>query len=483
MNILKQLWSNLRASFWFLPSLIVAFSTALAVGLIEVDSSGSQDWMADWPRLFGAGAAGARGMLATIAGSMMTVVGVTFSMTLMTLALASSQYTSRILRNFMSDRVTQVVLGIFAGVFTYCLIVLRTVRGGDEGGFVPSLSVAFSVVLAIGGIGTLIFFIHHIASSIQASSIIASVARETLVAVDRLYPENLGREATEEEVDPSLPPLPTWNWQAVMAQRNGYLQSVDNEAFLRLAREHKTIVRMERGVGEFIVQGTPLVSLALENPPDEEIIAALRAAYSIDRFRTVHQDCAFGIRQLVDMALRALSPGINDTTTAVMCVDYLTAILARLASREIPSSRRYEDRELRVISIGPTFAGLVAESFDQIRGSAEGNVAIMLRILGALQTITSLTGSPSRQRVLREQVEDIAEMAKRTIESPPDRARFESRLARVRVAFGTIPTDQQPTNPSEYEELEQFKGFPGDARRKGQPEAVADEARKSLGEA
>jgi uncharacterized membrane protein len=449
MNKLKHLWGNLRASFWFLPSLIVAFSTVLAVGLIEADSSGSRDWMAGWPRLFGAGAAGARGMLATIAGSMMTVVGVTFSMTLMTLALASSQYTSRILRNFMSDRVTQVVLGIFAGIFTYCLIVLRTIRGGDEGGFVPSLSVAFSVVLAIGGIGTLIFFIHHIASSIQASSIIASVAQETMVAMDRLFPEKLGQEPMDDEGNPSLLPSPERNWQAVMAGRNGYLQSVDNAALLRLAREHKTLVRMERGIGEFVVQHTPLASLALENPPDQEIIAAMRAAYSIERFRTVHQDCNFGIRQLVDMALRALSPGINDTTTAVMCVDYLTAILARLAAREIPSSRRYEDGELRVISIGPTFAGLVAESFDQIRVSAEGNVAIMLRMLGALQTIASLTGSPSRRQALREQVEGIAEVAARTIKAPHDRTRFENRLAQVRKALETAPrsTHERPTKP------------------------------------
>jgi uncharacterized membrane protein len=452
MNQLKHLWSNLRASFWFLPSLIVAFSTVLAVGLIELDASGSQDWMDDWPRLFGAGAAGTRGMLAAVAGSMMTVVGITFSMTLVTLALVSSQYTSRILRNFMSDRATQVVLGSFAGIFTYCLIVLRTIRGGDEGVFVPSLSVTFSVVLAIGGIGTLIFFIHHITSSIQASSIIASVAKETMLALDRLFPEKPGQEPMDDEADPLPLPLPVRNWQAVMASRNGYLQSVDTAALLRLAREHKTIVRMDRGIGEFVVQNTPLASLALENPPDQEIIAALRAAYSIDRYRTVQQDCAFGIRQLVDMALRALSPGINDTTTAVMCVDYLTAILARLASREIPSSRRYEDGELRVISIGQTFASLVAESFDQIRGSAEGNVAIMLRMLGALQTIASLTGSPSRRRVLREQVEGIAEMAERTIESPRDRSRFESRLARVREALETKPTDQQPTNPSKHEE-------------------------------
>src|SRR5664279_4837155 len=215
MSKLKRLWSSLRGSFWFVPSVIVAVSIALAVGLVAMDSTGSQPWMARWPRLFGSGAAGARGMLSTIAGSMMTVVGVTFSMTLVTLALASSQYTSRILRNFMRDRVTQVVLGIFAGIFTYCLLVLRTIRGGDEREFIPSLAVSFGVVLAIGGISVLIFFIHHIASSIQASNIIASVAAETLVAVDRLFPEKLGQgPLRDDEHQPKLP-LPQSNWQAV----------------------------------------------------------------------------------------------------------------------------------------------------------------------------------------------------------------------------------------------------------------------------
>ena len=128
MNKFGQLWSNLRSSFWFMPSLIVVFSIALAVALIDADSAGSDRWLAQWPRLFGAGAEGARGMMSTIAGSMMSVVGVTFSMILVVLALASSQYTSRILRNFMRSRITQIVLGIFAGIFTYCLIVLRTIR-------------------------------------------------------------------------------------------------------------------------------------------------------------------------------------------------------------------------------------------------------------------------------------------------------------------------------------------------------------------
>lgn len=421
-----------------MPALIVTASVGIALTLIEVDSNGGKQWLTGWPRLFGVGAEGARGILSTIAGSMMTVVGVTFSMTLMTLALASSQYTSRILRNFMRDRVTQVALGMFAGIFIYCLVVLRTIRGSDEGEFVPGLAVSVAVVLAMGGIGVLIFFIHHIASSIQASSIIASVADETMLAVDRLFPERLGNGPIDDDEDQTMLPLPERNWQTVPVKRNGYIEGVDNAALLRFARQHSTIVRMERGIGEFVVQNTTLVSLALENPPEEEFLEDLRAAFSISRHRTLQQDSAFGIRQIVDIALRALSPSVNDTTTAVMCVDYLTAILARLAERDVPSSHRFEEGELRLIAIGPTFAGLVAASFDQIRVSATGNVGIMLRMLGAIQTIAGLTSSPSRRRALRDQVQWLAELAERSIESPHDRARFESRLARVREALETV---------------------------------------------
>lgn len=435
MNKLKQLWSNLRSSFWFMPSLIVLLSVAFAVAMIEADSAGSDQWLAQWPRLFGAGAQGARGMMSTIAGSMMTVVGVTFSMILVVLALASSQYTSRILRNFMRSRVTQVVLGIFAGIFTYCLIVLRTIRGGEDGAFVPNLAVFFGFVLALGGVGALMFFIHHIASSIQASNIIASVAEETIAVIDRLFPEKLGHGPGEDDDGQTLRPLSERNWRAVPAPQSGYIQSVNNAALLRLARDRKTIVRMEHGIGDFVVRNTTLASLALEDPPDQETIAALQTTFSISSHRTVEQDAAFGIRQIVDVALKALSPGINDTTTAVMCVDYLTAIMAQLAPRQIPSSRRYEEGELRVIAIGPNFESLLAESFDQIRCNAIGNVAIMLRMLGALQTIASMTDSPSRRRALREQLQWIAELAERTLVSPYDRARVEGRLKLVRKAL------------------------------------------------
>ncbi|MDQ6635935.1 MAG: DUF2254 domain-containing protein [Gemmatimonadota bacterium] len=432
----KRFASRVRESFWFVPSVIVGMSILLAISLIAIDAPGPKAWMARWPRLFGAGAEGARGMLSTIAGSMMTVVGVTFSMTLVVLALASSQYTSRILRNFMRDRVTQVVLGIFAGIYVYCLIVLRTIRNADEGGFVPSLSVLCGVILAIGGISVLIFFIHHIASSIQASTIIASVADETVAAVDRLFPDRLGHGLADYDAEQLPVPLPECQWQAVRARRSGYIQSVDNAALLGVARDHQTVVRMERGIGEFIVRDTTLASLAMAQPPAPAVMAALRSAYGIHHHRTVEQDVGFGIRQIVDMALRALSPGINDTTTAVMCVDYLTTILARLASRPIPSSRRHENGELRVIARGPTFASVVDEAFDQIRSSAPGNAAVMMRMLDAVQIIDRMTVSDNRRDVLRQHVSRIAELAARTIASPSDGARLDRSLSRVRGALG-----------------------------------------------
>ena len=439
MNKFRQLLSNLRSSFWFMPSLIVVFSIILAVTLIEVDSAGSDRWMARWPRLFGAGADGARAMMSTIAGSMMTIVGVTFSMILVVLALASSQYTSRILRNFMRSHITQVVLGIFAGIFTYCLIVLRAIRSGEDALFVPNLAVFFGFVLALGGVGALMFFIHHIASSIQASSIIASVAQETIAAIDRLFPETLEQGLNQGDDDMTQSAISELNWRAVMAKESGYIQSVNNEALLGLARDRKIIVRMERGIGEFVVRNTMLASVSLENPPDQEMIDALRATFTISNYRTVEQDAAFGIRQIVDVALKALSPGINDTTTAVTCVDYLTTILARIAPRQNLSLHRCEGGELRVIAKGQSFESLLNDSFEQIRNSAKGNIAIIHRMIDAFQILAGLTDNSRRRRALREQLQWISEVAEHSFKAVHDRAGIKTRLALARATLEAVP--------------------------------------------
>jgi uncharacterized membrane protein len=389
-----------------------------------------------WPRLFGAGAAGSRGMLSTIAGSMITVAGVVFSITIVSLSLASSQYSSRVLRNFMRDRTNQAVLGVFVGIFAYCLVVLRTIRGGDEGAFVPALAVLVAVALAFVGIAFLIFFIDHIGSSIQASQIIATVAKDTVEAVDHLFPENRGEPADEP---PGAASATRQQFRgAIPARRTGYVQRVDVGALMDVARAHQTIVRMECRIGEFVIEDTPLASVSEARDANPDAVRQINAAYTVDRQRTVDQDAAYGIRQLVDVALKGLSPGINDTTTAIMCVDYLTAILARLAHRQLETPDRSEAGELRVIVCRPTYADFVAEAFDQIRQHADGNVAVMRRLVDSLEMLSRITLGTERRRVLFTQVEAVREAIRRTVQSPRERGALESHATRVSDALKDV---------------------------------------------
>jgi uncharacterized membrane protein len=423
MNLLSKHWEALRSSMWFIPTLIVAGAVVLAVALVAVHSLDS-----DWPHLFGAGAEGSRGLLSTIAGSMITVAGVTFSITIVAFTLASSQYTSRILRNFMRDRANQTVLGVFLGVFAYCLVVLRTIRSGDEGAFVPGLAVFVAVLLAFMGIGFLMFFIHHIARSLQATSVIESVARETLEAIDRLFPVQIGEAAVGSAGEEQEGALASQAWATIPARKTGYIQGIDADALFNLAREQGVVVRMEKGIGEFVIDASPLASVS-GRPPDDEMIRNLNAAYSVGQHRTVHQDVGYGIRQIVDVALKALSPAANDTTTAINCVDYLASILARLADRRSESPFRSEGGQLRVISRGPTFPDLLAEAFDQIRQNAEGNVAVLVRLHQVLTTVAGRTSDEQRRNALRQQAALIAETAERSVPSAHDRATIQAAQA------------------------------------------------------
>jgi uncharacterized membrane protein len=432
MAKLRSIWESWRSSLWFVPALLVPSAVVLAMGLIEIDAHFDRAYLQErWPRLFGAGASGARSMLAAIASSMITVAGVAFSITIVALTLASSQYTSRILRNFMRDRANQTVLGTFVGIFAYCLVVLRSIRGGDEFGFVPSLAVLFAVVLAFVGIGCLIFFIHHIASSIQAESIIQSAADETINTIDHLFPAEMG-ESPGTGISPGPEPPPGVQvWQTIPARRTGYIQGVDGDGLLDFARAQNTVVRMEHGVGDFVVEGVPLVSVAEGKVPDDETGAQLNALYAIGHQRTMVQDVGFGIRQIVDVALKALSPGINDTTTAVTCVDYLTAVLKCLAARHFESPLRMHHGELRVIARSPTFPDLLGQAFDQIRQNAAGNVAVLLSLLCALEVIAGWTQDAQGRHALRRQADLIADATKRSIPVPGDCKEIEAALVRL----------------------------------------------------
>ena len=430
MQKLAKFWEDLRSSLWFIPTLITLAAVALAIGLIELDVHLELRIQKLWPDLFGA-VDGSREVLSAIAGSMITVAGVVFSITIVAFSLASSQYSPRVLHNFMRDRANQTVLGVFVGVFAYCLVVLLTIRGGDSA-FIPSLAILGGVVLAFVGVGFLIYFIHHIANRIQASHILATAAEETFHTIDHLFPDDLG-EGEDDEPALGIVQSP---WHVIPARRIGYIQRIDLDALLAFACERQVVIRMERGIGEFVIEGVPLVSMTgpaepEQNPADHHIINRLNAFYVISRQRTIEQDAGFGIRQIVDVALKGLSLGINDTTTAIMSVNYLTAILGRLARRRIASPLRYEAGELRVIARGPTFASLLAESFDQIRQNAEQNVAALTHLLQALETLAGLTKSAEQRAALLEQVESINEVAHRAIAAPGERARLTTLSARL----------------------------------------------------
>lgn len=387
---------RLRDSFWFLPALMVTGFAIAAVLLVEAEAHVGWEMLRRWPRLFGAGADGSRSMLSAVAGSMATVAGVVFSITMLALSQTSAQFSTRLLRGFMRDRANQTVLGVFVGIFAYCLIVLRTIRGGDENTFVPALAVLGGTLFGVASIGFLIHFIHHISVSLQVSHIIANVTAETLQAVEHLFPAPVGTPAAETVPEER-------SWRPVTTTSYGYLQGVDADALLDWAERHNAGVRMDRQVGEFLVPGTILLSLSTDEAPTAEQEDALRGLFPLGRYRTIEQDAAYGIQQLVDVALRALSPGINDTTTAVMCIQHLSVILVKLAERRVEGPTR-SDRQgrVRVIACGPDFAQLAHLAFRQIQESAEGNTAAIRELERALEVVADRTVDSQRRAVLAE---------------------------------------------------------------------------------
>lgn len=434
MNKLKQIWSRLKQSLWFVPTVMVLCSILLAIAFIEIDAVVDADLRTNYPRIFGAGVDGSREMLSAIAGSMITIAGLSFSLTLVAMAQASSQYTSRILRNFMRDRSNQFVLGYFVGVFSYCLIVLRTIHSEEEENFIPALTVIMALVLAIASIGVLIFYVHHIATSIQATTIISHAAGDTIAAVKRLFPEPIGKEADEPEEERFQKEIDQRNWQAIRCRETGYIENVDSEGLIKFAAERGGVVRMERGIGEFIVKGSPLASFNGEAEFNEELQSEFEGLYVISQYRTIEQDSGFGIRQLVDIALKALSPGVNDTTTAIVCIDYLGAILTELTRRSVEHPFRVKDGKVRVIAAGPTFESLTDESFDQIRDAADGNTAVYLRLLDAIETIAGQTTREKRRDVLAKHIELIAEEAERNLKSDYNQNQVGKKVADAKKA-------------------------------------------------
>ncbi len=437
--MLRKIWIEVRSSLWFVPGLLVFFGILSALALIQLDLNflDQSKNRGESYSFFGSGAEGARGVLGTIAGSMITVAGVAFSITIVTLSLASTQYTPRILRNFMRDRANQSVLGVFLGVFVYCLVVLRTVRGADASGteFVPQIAVFGALVLALVSIGFLIFFIHHTAASIQASYILNAISRETLGAINQLYPDSW-------EADNSM----TFNadkskkWHPIYSFCSGYLQNLDTTAIIEFADKEAVTLRVDHSVGDFVVEGSA-IAFASRHLNDGQSRAFMEFAV-VGHFQTVEQDVRFGIRQIVDIALKALSPGVNDTSTAVSSLYYLSVIGHRIAGRKLRSLFESGD-ESKVISLVPTFHDFLARIFDEIRLCCEGNVTILIQMLNCLRLIAHGTRSEERKNSLVIQANLIRRTADLYVGFKYDRARINDAIEALR-SYLEIGRDSLP---------------------------------------
>ncbi len=347
----------------------------------------------------------AQAILSDIATSIMTVVSIVFAILLMTLTLASTQFSPRILISFTRDRVTQWTLGVFLGTFSYCIAALPAARSGPDP-FMPVLTVTVAMLLAPVCVGWLIYFIHHISHAISVNHIVDRIRRETELVIDGLMPDQRRppRRDNETAAFPEDLELP------ITSRKSGYIRFIYIDRLRSLAKEYRISLRVERRVGHFIPAGVILMRISHTDRINETRLADLLAAIDIGPTRTMQQDVEFGIVQIVDIALRAISPAVNDPTTAISCVDQLSCILIRWLDRAPPPGNFYDPPHvLRVVVPWIKFHGLFDLAFEQIRHYAVADAAVSLRLMRALGDITSTVSEPLIRRALLDRDRTVVE--------------------------------------------------------------------------
>jgi uncharacterized membrane protein len=337
-------------------------------------------------------------ILGGIAASIMTVVSIVFAILLMTLTLASMQFSPRIILSFSRDRVTQWTLGIFLGTFSYCMAALPAARSLPKP-FAPVATVLGAMLLALACVGWLLFFIHHISHAISVNQIVDKIATETEAMIDELMPWPHRSDRLDDDH-----PLRGYTFEtAVLSSASGYIRFVDTKRLVALAKLYRVKVRALRRVGHFVPAGVPLLMLSKGDRLPPEGAAALLGAFDLGPARTLQQDIEFGVLQIVDIALKAISPAVNDPSTAISCVDQLSRILIRFASREPPPSSLYDPPGvLRVHLAWIDFEKLLESAFEQIRMYSKGDVAVSLRMLRALADIAGTTTDQALRQMLAE---------------------------------------------------------------------------------
>lgn len=405
--LFRHIVYNLRGGFLVRPvtiALVLACSGAV-LSWIEESEPSIGDWV---PRVlfFSHSDPGvAQVILSDIATSTMTVVSIVFAILLMTLTLASMQFSPRIIVSFARDRVTQWTLGIFLGTFLYCMAALPAAHTLPNP-FAPVVTVMGAIVLAIVCVALLLFFIHHITQAISVNHIVDRIASETEVVVDEVMP--LPRRHVHVETSDSVE-AGTWE-TTLLNDISGYIRFVDLKQLLSLATSLHVKVQVVRRVGQFVPAGTPLLMVNKTERLSREAITAFREAFDFGPTRTLQQDVEFGVLQIVDIALKAISPAVNDPTTAIGCVDQLTRILIRFASRDMPDPRLYDLRGVARVSIQwIDFDRLLDSAFEQIRMYSKGDIAVSLRLLRALGDIAITTNDADLRESLFERGRRVVE--------------------------------------------------------------------------
>ncbi|BAZ40459.1 hypothetical protein NIES4101_64200 [Calothrix sp. NIES-4101] len=419
---ISKLWDQLHSSYWFIPAVMAVGATALAFTMLNLDRTGKVN--IDYWWVYTGGADGARSLLGSVAGSMISVAATAFSITIVALQLAASNFGPRLLRNFMQDTGNQVVLGTFIGTFIYCLFVLRTIHGEGDGyeQYVPQLSVTVGTLLAIISISVLIYFIHHASTIIQASHVIENVSEDLHSAIKRLFPERIGHGEPEHSLGIEEIPM-SFEKEALPIRANGtgYLQAIDNGELMKIACKHNLLIRLQVRPGKFLIQGSDLALVFPGKKVNKKLTKQINDAFILGKERTEQQDIEFPIDQLVEIALRAISPGINDPFTAIRCIDRISAGLCHLVQRDFPSPYCYDkNKKLRFIAQGVDFQGLLDRAFNQIRQYGKSDAGVTIRLLEAIAVIATYTNNSKYQTSLRHHADMILQDSREGLSQEQD---------------------------------------------------------------
>lgn len=394
---------RVRSTYWFLPLIMTIASMILAILLLRIDQQIPNALLDGKWYIFHIDSSSARSILINIAGTALGVIGVVFSITLVPLTIAASQYGPILIRSFLRDTTTQVVLGTYSSTIGFCVVVLMSFQSDPDNSNVPLISVTFATLMFLISLGMLLYFFHHVAEGLQASKIIANVGNEIEkeIRLERTFPkspENLSELREDEE---KLRSTAIQHGKAVLATKSGYVRAIDYDELLEIAEKNDVIFYLKHLAGDFIFQGDQLLLAWPTSHDVSELSALINKSYILGDNRTIQQDIEYGITSLVIIASRALSPAINDPVTPAMCLNRLGVALSMLAESRPKSSYHYDNAQrLRVIADPVSFEHVVGLSFNLIRQYGSCNADVMISILKTINSVAAHAHTGTEKDIL-----------------------------------------------------------------------------------